>query len=133
MENLENQNELKCKLEQMAAGMGYEIKAKFEKELDPIYKTFQTMIIFGFLTVVMVMGTYLAIYLSDKPDCNIKPSIVYVEKIIEKKIFIKEDRTKNLKLFKTKIIKGRLYRYYKSNNISKEALFEYYTTSELIK
>jgi len=90
------ENELKCKLEEMAAGMGYEVRKKFKKEMDPIYKIFQILIIFGFLTVFTIMGTYIAssfkssekIVYVDKPIVTEK--IVYVDKpiVTEKIVYV---------------------------------------------
>jgi hypothetical protein len=56
-----SKNELKCKLEQVASGMGYEVKKKIDEELNPIHRLFQILIIFGFLTVFLVMGSFVSI------------------------------------------------------------------------
>ena len=129
------ENELKCKLEEMAAGMGYEIKEKFKKEIDPIYKVFQLLIIFGFLTVFTIMGTYLTISLSNnnKVICTDKKEIfvpmpmpIITEKIVVKVI----EKTEGLTYFKTVIRNNREYKYYKK--VQGET-WEFYTVATEIK
>jgi hypothetical protein len=44
---------LKCKLEQIASSMGYEVRKKIDEELSPIHRLFNILIIFGFLTVLV--------------------------------------------------------------------------------
>jgi hypothetical protein len=145
------EKELKCKLEQMAAGMGYEVKKKFKKEMDPIYKLFQILIIFGFLTVFTIMGTYLTISLNkkeiiyvdkivyvDKPIITEKVVYVnkYIDKIIEKEKIVyktkyrKISKTKGLKYQKTVIRNGREYKYYKKTTGD---IWEFYTIAPKVK
>ena len=144
------ENELKCKLEEMAAGMGYEVRKKFKKEMDPIYKIFQILIIFGFLTVFTIMGTYIAssfkssekIVYVDKPIVTEK--IVYVdryidravEEIVEKPIikevikYVNIPKTKGLKYQKSIIRNGRKYKYYRKDFGD---TWEFYTIAKKIK
>ena len=123
------EKELKCKLEEMASGMGYEVKKKFKQEIDPIYKIFQLLIIFGFLTVFTIMGTYLTINLTNKTnDCSQK--IIYVDRIIETEKQIIIPKTRGLTYFKTVIRNGREYRYYKK--VTGDT-WEFYTVAPKIK
>ena len=138
--------ELKCKLEEMAAGMGYEVKKKFRQEMDPIYKTFQILIIFGFLTVVTILGTYLTISLNKTPQIIVQEKIVYIDKIIEipkvrkgiiykdKIIYIYKDkycqRPEGVKYLYSKVRKGREYKYF---NETDGKVWRFYTESTSIK
>ena len=68
-------DDLKCKLEQIASSMGYEVRKKIDEEISPIHRLFNILIIFGFLTVFTIMGFFVTtIYI-----CNHK-----IEKRIEK-------------------------------------------------
>jgi hypothetical protein len=51
---------LKCKLEQIASSMGYEVRKKIDEELSPIHRLFNILIIFGFLTVFTIMGSFVS-------------------------------------------------------------------------
>ena len=133
---MENNKELKCKLEEMAASMGYEVHKKFKKEIDPIYKVFTLIIIFGFLTVTTIMGTYLAISLNNNTNNinNVPQKIIYVNGIIEKPVIIKErkktcsilDKKKGFEYIKTIKRKNRIYEYYRSKN---KKVWEFYTVA----
>ncbi len=142
--------ELKCKLEEMAVGMGYEVKKKFKEQMDPIYKTFQTLIIFGFLTVFTIMGTYIAISFNKSPTIVYQEKIVYQDKFVvtekikyvDKPIYINKEKIvvkykykkrnkcnkiNGMKLHHTSIKKGRKYYYYR--NLEDSNMFEYLTVA----
>jgi len=123
------ENELKCKLEQMASGMGAELNGKFKEEINPLYKLLQTFIIFGFLTVFLIIGSfYMNTYNTN--NCSIKtieePRVQIVEKIIIKEV-IKyrniEDYFKDKYLFKVDIINGSKYFYYRKELKNKTYYF----------
>lgn len=117
------ENELKCKLEEMAAGMGYEVRKKFKKELDPIYKIIQTLVVFGFLTVVMLLGTfYFSTSNNKSPCCNQEKQIIYKEKIVKVRTNV-EDLFTDKDLFKMKTMKGSKYFYYKKHYKNKTFYF----------
>jgi len=142
MKKKDDKNELECKLREMASGMGYEIHKKFKKEFDPIHKTFQTLIIFGFLTVFMIMGTYLTISLTNTCHTCQEPKIVYVDKyvnkyiqvpvetLVEVPVYVEIPKEKGLTLIKVRIKKGREYRYYRKDTGDK---WEFYTVATPIK
>ena len=118
----DTENELKCKLEQMVY------------EMDPIHRLFVLMIVFGFLTVVTIMATYLTISLNNCPTPvnTTEPKIVYVDRVIEKTVYEPfsnceiQDKKKGLKYLKTTERNGRIYEYYKND---KRDIWEFYTVA----
>jgi hypothetical protein len=114
--------ELKCKLEQMASGMGTEVHKKIKKETEPIYTIFKMLIIFGFLTVFLILGTYMTISIN-KTETIIKDRIIYVEV----PCYIKDEKS-DMPLIKTKIKGNRIWKYYRDTSNNKK--WKFYTTAE---
>lgn len=114
--------ELKCKLEQMASGMGTEVHKKIKKETEPIYTVFVMFIIFGFLTVFLILGTYLTITINTTNSIT-KERIVYVTVPC-----CEQENKNNMPLIKTKIKGDRLWKYYRDTSNNKR--WEFYTTAE---
>jgi len=118
------EKELKCKLEELALGMGYEVKEKLKKEIDPIYSVLKTLIILVFVTIISMIASFTII----EYDKNNLYNTCVNQK--EKIVYVKEDITKRMHLVKTKVKNNNLYKYYriKNNNI-----WEYYTISIPLK
>jgi hypothetical protein len=77
-------DDLKCKLEQIASSMGYEVRKKIDEELSPIHRLFNILIIFGFLTVFIIMGSFVStIYICTH---KVEKRIERIEKIKYKNI-----------------------------------------------
>jgi len=122
-----DEKELKCKLEELALGMGYEVKNKFKKEIDPIYSVLKTIIIFGFLTVFTIMGTYISINYMQNKSCEIPKNKTIIK---EKIVYIQEDIIKRMEFTGTKVKHGKIYKYYR-NKVG--STWEFYTIATPIK